>query len=375
MEKSAVYFTDLRVTVGTSLLDKLKKLLQKAGIGEIDFDGKLTAIKINFGEPGNLAYLRPNYAKAVADLVKELGGVPFLTDCNTLYVGRRKNALEHLEAAYENGFSPFSTGCHVLIADGLKGTDDVSVPVEGGTMVKEAKIGRAIMDADVFLSLNHFKGHELTGFGGAIKNIGMGCGSRAGKMEQHKSGKPTVDQALCRGCGLCAKLCAQAAISYDSARKASIDHDRCVGCGRCIGVCNFDAIANHNDSANDDLCVKMAEYTKAVLAGRPHFHINLVIDVSPYCDCHAENDLPILPEVGKFASFDPVALDQACVDACNRAEPIPGSRLTDLCSAAGFHDRHDHFHNSMPETNWETTLAHAEKIGIGSRQYELITVK
>ena len=375
MEKSAVYFTDLRVTVGTSLLDKLKKLLQKAGIGEIDFDGKLTAIKINFGEPGNLAYLRPNYAKAVADLVKELGGVPFLTDCNTLYVGRRKNALEHLEAAYENGFSPFSTGCHVLIADGLKGTDDVSVPVEGGTMVKEAKIGRAIMDADVFLSLNHFKGHELTGFGGAIKNIGMGCGSRAGKMEQHKSGKPTVDQALCRGCGLCAKLCAQAAISYDSARKASIDHDRCVGCGRCIGGCNFDAIANHNDSANDDLCVKMAEYTKAVLAGRPHFHINLVIDVSPYCDCHAENDLPILPDVGMFASFDPVALDQACVDACNRAEPIPGSRLTDLCSAAGFHDRHDHFHNSMPETNWETTLAHAEKIGIGSRQYELITVK
>ncbi len=375
MEKSAVYFTDLRVTVGTSLLDKLKKLLQKAGIGEIDFDGKLTAIKINFGEPGNLAYLRPNYAKAVADLVKELGGAPFLTDCNTLYVGRRKNALEHLEAAYENGFSPFSTGCHVLIADGLKGTDDVSVPVEGGTMVKEAKIGRAIMDADVFLSLNHFKGHELTGFGGAIKNIGMGCGSRAGKMEQHKSGKPTVDQALCRGCGLCAKLCAQAAISYDSARKASIDHDRCVGCGRCIGVCNFDAIANHNDSANDDLCIKMAEYTKAVLAGRPHFHINLVIDVSPYCDCHAENDLPILPDVGMFASFDPVALDQACVDACNRAEPIPGSRLTDLCSAAGFHDRHDHFHNSMPETNWETTLAHAEKIGIGSRQYELITVK
>ena len=375
MEKSAVYFTDLRVTVGTSLLDKLKKLLQKAGIGEIDFDGKLTAIKINFGEPGNLAYLRPNYAKAVADLVKELGGVPFLTDCNTLYVGRRKNALEHLEAAYENGFSPSSTGCHVLIADGLKGTDDVSVPVEGGTMVKEAKIGRAIMDADVFLSLNHFKGHELTGFGGAIKNIGMGCGSRAGKMEQHKSGKPTVDQALCRGCGLCAKLCAQAAISYDSARKASIDHDRCVGCGRCIGVCNFDAIANHNDSANDDLCIKMAEYTKAVLAGRPHFHINLVIDVSPYCDCHAENDLPILPDVGMFASFDPVALDQACVDACNRAEPIPGSRLTDLCSAAGFHDRHDHFHNSMPETNWETTLAHAEKIGIGSRQYELITVK
>ena len=157
MEKSKVYFTDMRVSVGTSLPQKLQKLIRRAGIATIDFDKKMTAIKMHFGEPGNLSYLRPNYAKAVADVVRELGGRPFLTDCNTLYVGRRKDALEHLSSAYENGFNLLSTGCHVIIGDGLKGTDDVFVPVAGGEYVKEAKIGKAIMDADVFISLTHFK--------------------------------------------------------------------------------------------------------------------------------------------------------------------------------------------------------------------------
>lgn len=197
-EKAKVYFTDFRALPGTNLQKKLEKLMKKAGIENIDFENKFVAIKIHFGEPGNLAYLRPNYAKTVVDVVKKLGGKPFLTDCNTLYVGQRKNALDHLEAAYENGFSPFSTGCHVIIGDGLKGTDDIEVPVEGGEYVKTAKIGRAIMDADIFISLNHFKGHEAAGFGGALKNIGMGCGSRAGKMEQHRSGKPSVDIEKCK---------------------------------------------------------------------------------------------------------------------------------------------------------------------------------
>ena len=355
--KSKVYFTDMRALSGTNLPDKLKKLIKKAGIGEIDFNKKMTAIKIHFGEPGNLSFLRPNYAKAVADVVKELGGRPFLTDCNTLYVGRRKDALEHLSTAYENGFNILSTGCHIIIGDGLKGTDDVSVPVKGGEMVKEAKIGRAVMDADVFISLSHFKGHELTGFGGCFKNIGMGCGSRAGKMEQHNSGN-----------------CAPDAISFPE-KKAFIDHTKCVGCGRCLGACNFDAIYNENSSAVKDLNMKMAEYTKAVVDGRPAFHINLVVDVSPYCDCHPENDVPILPDIGMFASFDPVALDQACADACNAQQPVPGSILDENMHAEGFCDHHDHFINTTPESEWETCLAHAEKIGLGSREYELIEVK
>ena len=376
MEKkpSVVYFTNFRARPGTSVLQKLEKLIRAAGIGNIDMEKKMVAIKIHFGEPGNLAYLRPNYAKVVADVVKSLGGMPFLTDCNTLYVGRRKNALDHMDAAYENGFSPFSTGCHVIIADGLKGTDDVEVPVEGGQYVTTAKIGRAIMDADVFISLTHFKGHELTGFGGAIKNIGMGCGSRRGKMEQHNSGKPTVDQELCRGCHVCAKNCAHGAISFTD-NKASIDHNKCVGCGRCIGACNFDAVYNGNWAANAQLNCKMAEYAKAVVDGRPSFHISLVMDVSPYCDCHAESDVPIVPDVGMFASFDPVALDQACADACQAQPIMGGSLLDDNMKAPGFVDHGDIFTNTTPESEWESCLAHAEKIGLGVREYEVKVIK
>ena len=374
MEPSKVYFANLRVHDGDNLQKKLERLIRRAGIETIDFDGKFAAIKIHFGEPGNLAYLRPNYAKTVADVVKSLGGKPFLTDCNTLYVGGRKHALEHIESAYQNGFSPFSTGCHILIGDGLKGTDDIAVPVAGGEYVKEAKIGRAVMDADVFISLSHFKGHELTGFGGCFKNIGMGCGSRAGKMEQHNSGKPSVDQSVCVGCRVCSKNCAHDAISFPE-KKAFIDHTKCAGCGRCLGACNFDAIYNENSSAVKDLNMKMAEYTKAVVDGRPAFHINLVVDVSPYCDCHPENDVPILPDIGMFASFDPVALDQACADACNAQQPVPGSILDENMHAEGFCDHHDHFINTTPESEWETCLAHAEKIGLGSREYELIEVK
>lgn len=164
MSASKVFFTDMRCKVGVSLLEKLDKLMLAAGIESIDFENKFVAIKMHFGEPGNLSFLRPNFAKAVADRVKALGGKPFLTDCNTLYVGRRKDALEHMTAANENGFSMLSTGCQIIIADGLKGTDDVEVPVKGGKILKSAFIGRAIMDADIFISLTHFKGHELTGF-------------------------------------------------------------------------------------------------------------------------------------------------------------------------------------------------------------------
>ena len=374
MEKAKVYFTDFRTQAfGDGLPTKLKKLIRAAGIGQIDMDGKFVAIKLHFGELGNISYLRPNYARAVADVVKELGGKPFLTDCNTMYPGSRKNALEHLECAWQNGFTPLTVGCPILIGDGLKGTDDIAVPVAGGEYVKEAKIGRAIMDADVFISLTHFKGHEMTGFGGAIKNIGMGCGSRAGKTEQHSSGKPSIDPELCRGCRRCQRECANGGLVFDEgSRKMHVDHDHCVGCGRCLGACNFDAISFDDDNANEVLNCRMAEYTKAVVDGRPSFHISLVVDVSPNCDCHCENDAPILPDIGMFASFDPLALDQACVDACLAAQPMPHSQLSDNLARPGFQDHHDHFTNSSPESEWRSCLAHAEKIGLGTRQYELV---
>ena len=377
MEKSKVYFTDFRVAVGSSgLVGKLKKLMQMAGVEQIDMDGKFVAIKMHFGELGNLSFLRPNYARAVADLVKELGGKPYLTDCNTMYPGSRKNALEHLECAWQNGFTPLTVGCPILIGDGLKGTDDVAVPVNGGEYVKEAYIGRAIMDADVFLSLTHFKGHEMTGFGGAIKNIGMGCGSRAGKKDQHSNGKPTVIEPLCRGCKRCLKECANNGLEFNAeTRKMRVNTENCVGCGRCLGACNFDAISFVQNNAPDDLNRRMVEYAKAVVDGRPNFHVSLVCDISPNCDCHSENDAPILPNIGMFASFDPIALDQACADACLKAEPIANSQLGDNMRKPNFFDFRDHFKNTKPEIEWKSCLEHGEKIGLGTREYELIVMK
>ncbi len=373
MGTSKVYFTDLRTEEGTgSLLDKLRHLIRAAGIGEIDFTDQYAAIKMHFGEPGNMAYLRPNYARAAADVIRDLGGKPFLTDCNTLYVGGRKNALDHLDSAYGNGFVPYVTGCQVIIADGLKGTDDVEVPVKNGEYVRTAKIGRAVMDADVFVSLTHFKGHECAGFGGALKNIGMGCGSRAGKMEMHNAGKPYVRKERCIGCGRCAKACAQDAPVIRNG-KCSIDPDRCVGCGRCIGVCPKDAVCTLDDEANDILNCKIAEYAQAVCQDRPCFHISLVMDVSPFCDCYGGNDAAIVPDIGMFASFDPVALDMACADAVNAAPPIQNSMLGEAMDHQK-QEKLDYFGRISPDTNWRACIEHAVKIGLGNSDYELIRV-
>lgn len=376
MNKSKVYFCDFRTTSGgDSLPRKLQKLIRRGGIGDIDMDGKFVAIKMHFGELGNISFLRPNWAKALVDVIKEMGGKPFLTDCNTMYPGSRKNAIEHLYCAWENGFTPLSVNCPVIIADGLKGTDDIEVPVEGGEYIKNAKIGRAIMDADIFISLTHFKGHEMTGFGGTIKNIGMGCGSRAGKKDQHSNGKAFIHEELCRGCHRCQRECANGGLEFNAeTRKMHINTANCVGCGRCLGACNFDAIDFAQDSAVKDLNRKMAEYSKAVVDGRPQFHISLIVDVSPFCDCHGENDVPIIPNIGMLCSSDPLALDQACVDLCLKATPYDNCLITDHLHEHGFEDRHDHFLNSQPDSEWRSCMEHAEKIGLGSREYELITV-
>lgn len=372
-EKPNVYWTDFRALNGESLPDKLVRLARAAGIDKIDFDGKFAAIKMHFGEPGNVAYLRPQYARALASLIRSLGGRPFLTDCATLYPGSRKNALDHLDAAFIDGFAPAQTGCHVVIGDGLKGTDDVEVDFPRGEYVKKAKIGRAVMDADVFISLTHFKLHEATGYGGAIKNIGMGCASRAGKMEQHNAGKPEVDESLCAGCGACAAACGQNAIEFIAAtggrRKARVAKEKCAGCGRCIGACPKDAIRPTGSNTNEMLCRKMAEYAAAVVAGRPQFHLSLVCDVSPFCDCYAFNDAPIVADIGMFASTDAVALDQACAEAVNAAPILPGAAMDGVERT-----HHDHSMDMHSGTDWNAQLQQAEKVGMGTRGYTLIKI-
>ena len=364
-----VYFTDFCTGTSETLPQKLSRLILSAGIDQIDFKDKFVAIKIHFGELGNISYLRPNYARAVVDVVKELGGKPFLTDANTLYRGSRKNALDHIETAYLNGFTPYSTGAHVIIADGLKGTDEVAVPVKDGVYVKEALIGRAIMDADIVISLNHFKGHEEAGFGGALKNLGMGSGSRAGKRHMHSDCRPVVDPEKCVACGACADICAHDAPNLNENGKMVVDWNKCYGCGRCLDVCPTKAIAADSHDAALFLNYKIAEYTKAVLDGRPHFHISLVRDVSPCCDCHAENDIPNVPDVGMFASFDPVALDLACADAVNAQTINPGSRL-----ASANRPDLDNLTAPFPHTSWRAQIEHAKKIGLGEDCYDLVEI-
>lgn len=362
---SKVYFTDMRCRTSASLLEKLRKLLVKSGFDSLPLKDSYVAIKMHFGEKGNLAFLRPNWAKVVSDEVKKNGGKPFLTDCNTLYPGSRKDALEHLETAHENGFNETTTGCEIIIADGIKGNDETIVPLNG-KYVKEAKIGRAIMDSDVFISLTHFKGHEATGFGGALKNIGMGSGSRRGKMEMHNSGKMTVDEKKCIGCKRCSAGCAHNAQDFSSG-KCKIT-ERCVGCGHCLVFCPQNAIHAENENSNELLNCRMMEYAKAVLKDRPCFHISIVTDVSPLCDCYSSNDIPIVPNIGMFCSLDPVALDAACVDAVNNAPTIKTSAIDE----EGCHDHFTHLH---PDTNWKQGLEYAESIGLGERKYELITIK
>lgn len=368
MKKSTVCFADFRCSDAENLQQKFARLLKTAGLGKLDLEGKFVAIKMHFGEAGCLAYLRPNWVKTLVDAVKALGGRPFLTDANTLYVGRRKDALEHLELAWENGFSPFAVGCPILIADGLRGTDDVAVPLPDGTYVKEAFIGRAIVDADVVISLTHFKCHEMTGIGGALKNLGMGCGSRAGKKAMHSSVHPQVNAALCVGCGRCARECAHGACTLAARGKravAHIDPVRCVGCGRCIGACNRDAVESDFGEPCTAMQGKIAEYAAAAVRGKPSFHVSFVCDVSPHCDCHGMNDVPLVPDLGMAASCDPVALDQACADLCNAAPLMPG------CCLEGCDTHGDVFTTMHPVTNWREAIAEGERMKLGTREYTL----
>lgn len=370
MEPSEVYFTDLHATPSLNLLKKLERLVRAAGFEKIDFNRKMTAIKIHFGEPGNLAYLRPNFAARIVSMVREKGGKPYLTDCNTLYHGERSNAPDHLEAAYKNGYNPFGAGCHVIIGDGVKGTDyrEIEVNLE---YTRRAMIGTAIADADIIISMNHFKGHEQTGFGGALKNLGMGCASVGGKLFQHSGNPPVIYRKNCTGCNLCVINCAHDAVHLDEERKACIDTDKCTGCGQCIAVCQYDAARVQWSSEGDTLSKKIAEYSYAAVKDKPALHINFIMDVSPDCDCWGHNDLPLVPDIGIAASTDPVALDKACADMVVAAPAAWHLREKDKKSDMSGADK---FRMAHGNTDWNTALLHGEKIKLGSTSYKLTKI-
>lgn len=376
--KSKVFFTDLRTSPNHNLLQKLEDLVKKAGLEEIDFKDKFVALKIHFGELGNMAYIRPNYAAVVVKLVKQLGGKAFLTDSNTLYSGSRHNAVDHIHTAMVNGFNPITVGCDVIIADGLRGKDERIVDVNG-KYCPGPKIGAAIAEADIVLSLTHFKGHEQAGFGGALKNLGMGSGSVAGKLDMHSTAQPKVEIGHCIGCRICEKHCAHDAIHVED-KKAVIDYTKCVGCGQCVALCKSEAAVMGSTESGEILNYKIAEYCKAVLKDKPSFHISFIMNVSPECDCWGHNDAAIVPDLGMAASFDPVALDQACADLVNAAPVLSNNMLADKVEAHHHHEQgccchkedEDKFHLMHPNTNWQAGLRYAEEIGLGTREYELI---
>ncbi|MDR3340524.1 MAG: DUF362 domain-containing protein [Candidatus Symbiothrix sp.] len=368
---SKVYFTDMRTKPGRNLLDKLETLIRKAGIEQIDFKDKFTAIKIHFGEPGNLAFIRHNYVARLAQFLQKKGAKAFVTDSGTLYLGKRSNAVDHIETAFGNGFNPVSIPCPVIIADGLKAIDYQEIPLDLG-YCKTAKIGAAIAEADVIISMTHFKGHEQAGFGGALKNLGMGSASRQGKLELHSSSQPIIDAAECTSCGQCVKYCASDAIHLNSNNKAEIDYNKCMGCGQCVAVCQFDAAQPVWDNSADILNYKIAEYTTAVLKDKPHFHVSFIMDVSPNCDCWNCNDAAIVPNIGMAASFDPVALDKACADLVSQA-PANINSILNVNKHGELKDV-DKFKLIHPNTDWMAGLQYAEKIGLGSVNYELIDI-
>lgn len=369
---SEVYFTNLRTHAGLNLQQKLEAMIRRSGFDRLDLTDKYVAIKIHFGELGNMAYIRPNYVRVLVDMIRRAGGKPFLTDANTLYTGSRSNAIDHLHTAMVNGFNPIVTDCDVIIADGLRGKDERIIPVDG-KYCPEPKIGSAIAEADVVISMTHFKGHEMAGFGGALKNLGMGSGSVAGKQDMHSTAQPKVISDNCIGCRICEKNCAHDAIHVEE-KKATINYSACVGCGQCVALCPKEAAVNGSDESSKILNYKIDEYTKAVLKDKQHYHVSFIMNVSPECDCWAHNDAAIVPDLGMACSFDPVALDQACVDIVNRAPRLQTPSMLNDKEPAHEHAHEDKFHRLHPDTDWEAGLIYAEQIGLGTRQYDIIEV-
>ena len=369
MPSSQVFFSNLRSSFKENLLSKLGSLLDHCGVQDMIKPRNLVAVKLHFGEKGNTAFVRPIFLRRIADRVRELDGSPFLTDTNTLYAGTRGDSVSHMRTAVENGFAFSVVNAPLIIADGMRGASysKVGINLE---LVKNAYVGKEIVESDVLISVAHFKGHELTGFGGTIKNLGMGCAARRGKLDQHSNLSPKVKRKKCIGCGECAEHCAQRAIALEE-EKASIDPEKCVGCGECILICPNGAIDVQWDADVPKFQKKMAEYTAAVLKGKKGkaLFLNFITNVSPACDCYGHSDAPIVPDIGIVASRDPVAIDQASVDLVNARSVTP-----ECCIEGSGEKGEDKFRAVYPKIDWSIQLRHCEKIGLGTRQYELVTI-
>lgn len=357
--RSRVIFWDLNTARHSSFEVKLRGLLKTARIGAHLRSKALTAVKIHFGERGAASFISPLWLGPILSFLRKCGSHPFLTDTNTLYSGSRSNGVSHALLAREHGFDSAVLGAPVVIADGIRGTHQIEVPLEGRRF-QTCYLAGEIAAADAMLTCSHFTGHRLAGFAGALKNLAMGCASKQGKMQQHATTGPVVRSEKCDGCGACRSVCPTGALVLEGDHAPALVPELCTGCAQCISVCPRDALRPCWDSGGRDFLEGMGDYAAAALSlfQAPVLHLNFLLRVTPECDCEGHGASPLCPDLGIAASYDPVALDQASLDLVNRA--VEG--------------RHPSLERLHPGIEGEHLLACAESMGIGSRSYTLTRV-
>lgn len=354
MKKSQVYFIAVsQQEKMQAIKSKLRRLLDTSKVLDCIRSKDKVAVKIHFGEEQNTGFVSPEYVRIICDAIAERGALAFLSDTNTLYRGRRTNSQEHLKLAYEHGFTPQILGAPVIIPDDTKKEQTSRIAINQ-RFVKVAKVATVFCKADALVGIAHFKGHMMTGFGGALKNLGMGCATREGKLEQHCDVSPFVSTEECVGCAACQKVCPAGAISIKN-EKAYLDSSKCIGCASCIAACTQGAIDVHWEAGADTIQEKMVEYAQAALQGKEkRVFLNFATKITKECDCLAKDDPRIAPDIGIFASSDLVAIEKATLDLINKA-----------CGKDIFKEVH-------PDRDGSKQLNYAFKLGLGNLDYQLI---
>jgi uncharacterized Fe-S center protein len=325
---------------------RLMELVTSVGFQRIARTGQRAGIKVHFGEEGNRGFVPPKYAAEVISGLKELGVEPVLVETTTLYRSPRQTGESHIELAHHHGFNPEAVGADIRILDGERGEESVERTVNLD-FFDSVQIAKGVLDLDLLVCISHFKGHMVTGFGGAIKNLGMGLSASSGKLEMHSLASPYVKKDKCTSCGLCAENCPRDAISVDE--KAKISNEECIGCCQCLSVCSEGAISIRWSEVSENVSRKMVEYAMGAVQGLSSVYLNFLINITPNCDCLSTKEPPFHPDVGVFASLDPVACDQACYE-----------RIADGLKVV------------WPKLAPEVQLEHGERVGLGRRKYELI---
>lgn len=366
---STVYFAPVRSVKKRSMVARVGTLLERAGISDAVADGDLVAIKLHFGEQGNTGFVHPVFARETVTRVKQHGGKPFLTDANTLYSGMRANAVDHLQCAVQNGFAYATVDAPIVIADGIDGREAVDVPI-AGKHFESVRIGAAAVHADAMIVVTHVKGHEATGFGGALKNVGMGLGCRSAKQRMHADFSPDVVAEKCTACSRCVRRCPVQAIVIGPDRVAQIDRDTCYGCGECVAACPYGAIGIQWKTTPEALQEKIVEHVMGAVTDKDGkiVYLSFVTAVSPDCDCWDFSDAPIVGDIGVLASTDIVAIDRAAYDLVTDAIGLPGSL------GEGMDAGQDKF-AAVTGVDGTIAIRYAEEVGLGTSEYDLIVVE